>query len=71
MKKKYYVTCIVVKESEEMIFRNDIIEHDPLTSKNVIEFQEKIKQIIFRRERQSSGNKIINVVGSAFSVLGD
>ena len=69
--KKYYVTCIVVRVSEEMTFRNDIIEYEELTSKNVMQFQEKIKSTIFGRERDAGGNKILNVVVSAFSVLGD
>ena len=69
--KSYYVTCIVVKANEEMTFRNDIIEYEEITSKNVMEFQEKIKQTIFGQERDAGGNKILNVVVSAFSVLGD
>ena len=68
--KNYYVTCIVVRANEEMTFRNDIIENEELTSKNVIQFQEKIKQTIFGQERDSGGNKILNVVVNAFSVLG-
>ncbi len=71
--KKYYVTCIVVKANEEMTFRNDIIEYEEITSKNVMQFQEKIKSTIFRQERNPNfpDNKILNVVVSAFSVLGD
>jgi hypothetical protein len=69
--KKYYVTVIVVRANEEMTFRNDIIEYEEITSKNVMEFQEKIKQTIFGQERNAGGNKILNVVVSAFSVLGD
>ena len=71
--KKYYVTVIVVKANEEMTFRNDIIEHEEITSKNVMQFQEKIKSTIFRQEREPNfpGSKILNVVVSAFSVLAD
>jgi hypothetical protein len=69
--KNYYVTVIVVRASEEMTFRNDIIEYEEITSKNVMEFQEKIKSTIFGQERDAGGNKILNVVVSAFSVLGD
>ena len=69
--KSYYVTCIVVRASEEMTFRNDIIEHEELTSRNVMQFQEKIKSIIFGQERDAGGNKILNVVVSAFSALAD
>lgn len=69
--KKYYVTCIVVRANEEMTFRNDVIEYEELTSKNVMEFQEAIKQKIFGQERDAGGNKILNVVVNAFSVLGD
>lgn len=69
--KSYYVTCIVVRVNEEMTFRNDIIEYEELTSKNVMEFQEKIKQKIFGQERDAGGNKILNVVVNAFSVLTD
>lgn len=69
--KKYYVTCIVVRVNEEMTFRNDIIEYEELTSKNVMEFQKKIKSIIFGQERDAGGNKILNVIVNAFSVLGD
>lgn len=69
--KSYYVMVIVVRANEEMTFRNDIIEYEELTSKNVIEFQEKIKSTIFGQERDAGGNKILNVVVSAFSVLGD
>lgn len=69
--KKYYVTVIVVRANEEMTFRNDIIEYEEITSKNVMEFQEKIKSTIFGQERDAGGNKILNVVVSAFSVLGD
>lgn len=71
--KKYYVTCIVVRANEEMTFRNDIIEYEEITSKNVMQFQEKIKAIIFGQEREPNfpGGKILNVVVSAFSVLGD
>ncbi len=69
--KKYYVTVIVVRANEEMTFRNDIIEYEEITSKNVMQFREKIKSTIFRQERDAGGNKILNVVVSAFSVLGD
>ena len=69
--KNYYVTCIVVRANEEMTFRNDVIEYEELTSKNVMQFQEKIKQIIFGQERDAGGNKILNVVVNAFSVLAD
>ena len=66
--KKYYVTVIVVKANEEMTFRNDIIEYEEITSKNVMQFQEKIKSII---QMDASGNKILNVVVAAFSILAD
>ena len=69
--KSYYVTCIVVRASEEMTFRNDIIEYEEITSKNVMQFQEKIKSTIFGQERDAGGNKILNVVVSASSVLAD
>lgn len=69
--KSYYVTVIVVRASEEMTFRNDIIEHEEITSKNVMQFQGKIKSTIFGQERDAGGNKILNVVVSAFSVLAD
>ena len=69
--KKYYVTCIVVRTGEEMTFRNDIIEHEEITSKNVMQFQERIKSTIFGQERDAGGNKILNVVVSAFSILND
>lgn len=69
--KKYYVTVIVVKANEEMTFRNDIIEYEEITSKNVMQFQEKIKSTIFKQERSLNSGKILNVVVSAFSVLGD
>ena len=71
--KSYYVTCIVVRVNEEMTFRNDIIEYEPITSKNVMQFQEKIKAIIFGQEREPNfpGGKILNVVVNAFSVLAD
>lgn len=69
--KKYYVTVIVVRVNEEMTFRNDVIEYEEITSKNVMQFQEKIKSTIFGQERDTGGNKILNVVVSAFSVLGD
>jgi hypothetical protein len=69
--KSYYVTVIVVRVGEEMTFRNDIIEYEEITSKNVMQFQEKIKSTIFGQERDVGGNKILNVVVSAFSVLGD
>jgi hypothetical protein len=69
--KSYYVTCIVVRANQEMTFRNDIIEYEEITAKNVMQFQEEIKQIIFGQERDAGGNKILNVVVSAFSVLGE
>lgn len=69
--KSYYVTVIVVRANEEMTFRNDIIEYEEITSKNVMQFQEKIKSTIFGQERDAGGNKILNVVVSAFSILGD
>jgi hypothetical protein len=69
--KRYYVTCIVVRANQEMTFRNDIIEYEEITAKNVMQFQEKIKSTIFRQERNPdfTGSKILNVVVSAFSVL--
>jgi hypothetical protein len=71
--KSYYVTCIVVRANEEMTFRNDIIEHEEITAKNVMQFQEKVKSTIFRQERNPDfpRSKILNVVVSAFSVLAD
>lgn len=69
--KKYYVTVIVVRANQEMTFRNDIIEYEEITSKNVMEFQEKIKSTIFKQERNPNSGKILNVVVSAFSVLAD
>lgn len=69
--KSYYVTVIVVRANEEMTFRNDIIEYEEITSKNVMQFQEKIKSTIFGQERDAGGNKILNVVVSAFSGLAD
>lgn len=66
--KNYYVTCIIVRVNEEMTFRNDIIEYEELTSKNVMQFREKVKSII---QMDASGSKILNVVVSAFSVLAD
>lgn len=66
--KSYYVTCIVVRANQEMTFRNDIIEYEELTAKNVMQFRDKVQSII---QMDASRSKILNVVVSAFSVLAD